>query len=98
MNHLRLVTIKHTFELKNKTEGIIINLESKYQCSCSAPATTPRLLLNFRSPLKIFEGLSKLLPVFPLGTENVMEGGGIYLELPIRFSSQESQSIYGASN
>ena len=41
------------------------------------PAPAPRLSPNLCNPLKIFAGLSKHLPVFLLGTENVVWGMAI---------------------
>ena len=46
----------------------------------------------FENPLKIFAGISKLLPVFLLGTENVV---GVHLPVPpIRFSSHQSLPMF----
>ena len=42
-----------------------------------APAPAPRLSPNLCISLKIFAGLSKHLPVFLLGTDNVVGGGGV---------------------
>ena len=52
----------------------IRNLEPNCQSPYSYYSSIPRLSPNLCNPLKIFAGLSKHLPVFLLGTENVMGG------------------------
>ena len=48
------------------------NCQSSYSYSYSS--SVPRLSPNLRNPLKIFACLSNHLPVFLLGTENVVGG------------------------
>ena len=60
--------------LQRNLHCTIRNLEPNCQSYSYSYSSVPRLSPNLRNPLKIFAGLSKHLPVFLLGTENVMGG------------------------